>query len=140
MIEGVRTAVVPGVGVAVGDFVELAKPRITGLVVITAIGGFAMAPGPFQLGALAALVVGTALVVGAANALNMYPRARYRSAYGAHGPSPFAQRANGAAARVDFRCRGGGNGGSDTNLCDQSADRFDRRWRFLELRNGVYAA
>lgn len=54
------------------DLVQLAKPRLSGLVILTAAGGMALAPG--SLGAARAVIalVGTAAVVGAANALNCY--------------------------------------------------------------------
>ncbi len=58
------------------DLVALTKPRITLMVVVTMLGGIwlaakraAMTSSPAQL---AAAVIGTALVVGSANALNMY--------------------------------------------------------------------
>lgn len=52
--------------------VELAKPRISGLVMITMLCGALVAPGPRPLFQLLVAMVGTALVVAAANALNMY--------------------------------------------------------------------
>jgi protoheme IX farnesyltransferase len=54
------------------DLVLLAKPRLSGLVVLTTAGGLALAPG--RIGAFRATVaiLGTAAVVGAANALNNY--------------------------------------------------------------------
>lgn len=54
------------------DLLLLAKPRLSGLVVLTTAGGVALAPG--RIGGARALVsiVGTAAVVGAANALNCY--------------------------------------------------------------------
>ncbi len=54
------------------DFLELAKPRITFLVVVTAAVGYALAPGSFDPAVFFALVVGTALVSGGASALNQY--------------------------------------------------------------------
>jgi len=56
----------------IADLVCLAKPRITMLVLITALGGLLLAPGTASLGVGIALMVGTALLVGSANALNMY--------------------------------------------------------------------
>src|SRR5512138_4016272 len=54
------------------DLALLAKPRLSGLVVLTTAGGLALAPGAIG-GARAVLTVfGTALVVGSANALNNY--------------------------------------------------------------------
>jgi protoheme IX farnesyltransferase len=54
------------------DLLLLAKPRLSGLVVLTTAGGVALAPG--RIGAPRALVaiLGTAAVVGAANALNCW--------------------------------------------------------------------
>lgn len=52
------------------DVVLLAKPRLAGLVVITAAGGMWLAPGRRDALTASILVLGTAAVVGAANALN----------------------------------------------------------------------
>jgi len=54
------------------DVLLLAKPRLSGLVVLTSAGGLALAPG--RIGALRGTVaiIGTAAVVGAANALNCW--------------------------------------------------------------------
>ena len=50
---------------------ELSKPRITQLVVLTAAGGYYMASrGPFELGRFGWTVLGTALVAAGTNALN----------------------------------------------------------------------
>lgn len=54
------------------DMVSLSKPRITLLNMITAAGGMALAPGTPTLAGMVAMLVGTGLMVGAANALNMY--------------------------------------------------------------------
>ena len=57
----------------VGDFLELTKPRITMLVVITAGVGYAVgAPRGLDPAAFVALLIGTALVAGGASALNQY--------------------------------------------------------------------
>lgn len=56
----------------VRDVLALGKPRLTSLVLCTAAGGFWLAPGPHGVPAAAALLVGTALVVAAANALNNF--------------------------------------------------------------------
>ncbi|MHC4836782.1 MAG: heme o synthase [Planctomycetota bacterium] len=63
------TATGPGV---VRDLVELTKPRITGLVIATTGGGLWLAPGDTPWGRIIATVLGTVLVVGAANTLNNY--------------------------------------------------------------------
>jgi heme o synthase len=57
---------------AIADYFELTKPRITLMVLITTLVGFVMAsPGRPALAALAACLVGTALVAAGASALNM---------------------------------------------------------------------
>ena len=57
----------------VGDFLELTKPRITTLVVITAGVGYAVgASRGIAPAAFVALLIGTALVAGGASALNQY--------------------------------------------------------------------
>jgi protoheme IX farnesyltransferase len=56
-----------------GDFLELTKPRITTLVVITAAVGYAVgAKGGFDPAVFMALLFGTAMVAGGASALNQY--------------------------------------------------------------------
>lgn len=57
---------------ALADLVRLAKPRITGLVVATFSGGMWLAPGHLPRWRAIATLLGTALIVGAANALNMW--------------------------------------------------------------------
>src|SRR4051794_12675426 len=58
------------------DLVRLAKPRITGMVLLTAFGGFWLATRasnvPRSTRVITLMLIGTALVVGGANALNMY--------------------------------------------------------------------
>jgi protoheme IX farnesyltransferase len=56
----------------VADVVALVKPRIMMMALLTAGGGLGLAPGVPSLGLVIALMVGTALLVGAANTLNMY--------------------------------------------------------------------
>jgi protoheme IX farnesyltransferase len=57
----------------VADFVELTKPRITLLVLITTLVGFYMGSrGAVQFALLIHTIVGTALVAGGASALNQY--------------------------------------------------------------------
>src|SRR5215510_4416578 len=56
----------------VADFVELTKPRITLLVLITTLVGFYMASRTLPLSVLLHTLVGTALVAGGASALNQY--------------------------------------------------------------------
>lgn len=54
------------------DYVALTKPRITATVLATTLGGFFLAQPRPEPSLLAAVVAGTWLVVGGANALNMY--------------------------------------------------------------------
>jgi heme o synthase len=54
------------------DLVELAKPRITGLVVITFVGGVWLAPGHIAHWRAIMTLIGTSLLVAASNTLNMY--------------------------------------------------------------------
>jgi protoheme IX farnesyltransferase len=54
------------------DMVRLAKPRITGLVVVTFLGGLWLAPGAIAHWRAIMTLVGTAFLVGASNAINMY--------------------------------------------------------------------
>ncbi len=54
------------------DLVLLSKPRLSGLVVLTCAGGLALAPGDIGAARAILAVLGTASVVGAANALNSW--------------------------------------------------------------------
>lgn len=54
------------------DLVTLIKPRVTLLVLATTAAGLWMAPNPLSLKTIIAVLAGTMLLVGAANALNMY--------------------------------------------------------------------
>jgi protoheme IX farnesyltransferase len=57
----------------VGDFVELTKPRITFLVLVTTADGYALGVGAsFHPAVFVSLLVGTALVSGGASALNQW--------------------------------------------------------------------
>jgi len=56
---------------AVADLIRLAKPRITGLVIATFSGGLWLAPGHLPRWRMITTLIGTTLIVGAANALNM---------------------------------------------------------------------
>lgn len=58
--------------VAVRDLVSLAKPRVTSLVLVTAGGGMWLAPGHISPARAILALVGTALAVAAANALNCW--------------------------------------------------------------------
>lgn len=54
------------------DLVTLTKPRITLLCLLMTLGGMGLAPGQLSFAVLVWTLLGTALSVGAANALNMY--------------------------------------------------------------------
>ncbi len=54
------------------DFVQLAKPRITGLVVFTTASGLWLAPHALPMRTIIVTLIGTVLIVAAANVLNMY--------------------------------------------------------------------
>jgi protoheme IX farnesyltransferase len=56
---------------AIRDLIELAKPRITGLVIATFSGGMWLAPGHLPRWRMLMTLLGTTLIVGAANSLNM---------------------------------------------------------------------
>ncbi|HTL54003.1 MAG TPA: heme o synthase [Planctomycetota bacterium] len=59
--------------VRLNDYVELLKPRLTGLVLLTVAGGFVMGSGvTLAYGALAHVLVGMVLVVGGGATLNQY--------------------------------------------------------------------
>jgi protoheme IX farnesyltransferase len=54
------------------SMVRLGKPRITGMVVVTFLGGLWLAPGEIAHWRTIMTLIGTALLVAASNALNMY--------------------------------------------------------------------
>jgi protoheme IX farnesyltransferase len=54
------------------DLLLLSKPRLSGLVLLTCAGGLALAPGEIGFARAILAVLGTAAVVGAANALNSW--------------------------------------------------------------------
>jgi protoheme IX farnesyltransferase len=62
----------PARGVALGDLLALAKPRITALVVFTTASGLWLAPRGLSAAVVALTLVGTVLIVAGANTLNMY--------------------------------------------------------------------
>jgi protoheme IX farnesyltransferase len=68
----IQTATVRAPGAVARDLVALAKPRLSLLVVCTAAGGLWLAPGRREGVSAAALLIGIALVVAAANALNNF--------------------------------------------------------------------
>ena len=57
---------------AAGPLLELTKPRITVVSVITAAVGLALAPGRAPIAVVIAVIAGTWLIVGSASTLNMY--------------------------------------------------------------------
>src|SRR3954451_13022908 len=54
------------------DLVQLAKPRITGMVVFTFGAGLWLAPGALGAGRALVALLGTTLIVAGANAINQY--------------------------------------------------------------------
>ncbi|XP_059615852.1 protoheme IX farnesyltransferase, mitochondrial [Phlebotomus argentipes] len=53
-------------------YLKLSKIRLTTLVVVTSMAGYAMAPAPFDLATFALCSVGTGLLSGAANSINQF--------------------------------------------------------------------
>ncbi|CAG9766076.1 unnamed protein product [Ceutorhynchus assimilis] len=53
-------------------YLKLSKIRLTTLVVVTTMAGYAMAPAPFEWTTFALSIAGTGLLSGAANAVNQY--------------------------------------------------------------------
>ncbi|HEY8141131.1 MAG TPA: heme o synthase [Kofleriaceae bacterium] len=72
MIPSTATRPLGARAISLRDLVALAKPRITLFALLTAMAGLALAPGDPSGAAWLPLLVGTALIVGAANTLNMY--------------------------------------------------------------------
>jgi protoheme IX farnesyltransferase len=68
----VEVAAVASAPSRAADFLELSKPRITSLVVVTAAVGYALGAPVFQAGTFLAVLAGTALVAGGASVLNQY--------------------------------------------------------------------
>ena len=62
----------PELNKLVSHYAMLSKIRLTSMVVITSMGGYAMAPAPFDLSTFMMVSVGTGLVSCAANSINQY--------------------------------------------------------------------
>ncbi|EAT47401.1 AAEL001479-PA [Aedes aegypti] len=60
----------PGFSRLIYHYLMLSKIRLTSLVVMTTMAGYAMAPAPFELSTFLLCAVGTTLVSGAANSIN----------------------------------------------------------------------
>lgn len=60
-------------------YLGLSKSRLTGLVVITAMAGYALAPAPFAIDSFASLTLGTALTSASANTVNQIVEVPYDS-------------------------------------------------------------
>src|SRR5688572_23933159 len=74
MSDSHGTLVLPattGFRATLSAILELTKPSLATLVMVTAFAGAVVAGGPLPLGRMVVALVATALVVGAANALNM---------------------------------------------------------------------
>ena len=65
-------ALTPTFSATLRDLAELAKPRITLMVAITAAGGMRLAPGTVEPWRAAVMLITTCMVVAGANALNCY--------------------------------------------------------------------
>ena len=65
-------AAVRGLGDQLRDLVALVKPRIMVMALLTAAGAMSLAPGAVPTGHALWLILGTALIVGSANTLNMW--------------------------------------------------------------------
>lgn len=72
VVKGHEAADASGFFRTLRTILELTKPSLGALVMVTATCGALVAGGPLPLARLAAALVATTLVVGAANALNMY--------------------------------------------------------------------
>lgn len=68
---------IKSVGQLLVCYKKLAKFRLTSLVVMTTMGGYAMAPAPFDLSTFLLCSLGTGLVSAAANAINQYHEVPY---------------------------------------------------------------
>jgi len=66
------TAALPGLRRRSLDLIALVKPRILTMALLTAAGAMSLAPGEVPAGRALWLLVGTALIVGSANTLNMW--------------------------------------------------------------------
>lgn len=62
----------PAYAGSVRDFVVLTKPGVTRMCVVTTAGGMLLAPDPVSVGKGLAIVLGTTMAVGSANAFNMW--------------------------------------------------------------------
>ena len=72
-MEVVRAAGLPAVSTRAADFLELTKPRITSLVLVTAAVGYAVGGvGPFSVLRFLLFMTGTALLCAGASALNQH--------------------------------------------------------------------
>ena len=60
-------------------YLGLSKSRLTGLVVVTAMAGYALAPAPFAVGSFLSLSLGTALTSASANSINQIVEVPYDS-------------------------------------------------------------
>lgn len=69
----------PDARTRIGYYLQLSKARLSGLVVLSAMAGYAVAPEPFGLVNFGLLTVGTALCSGSANAFNQFIEVPYDS-------------------------------------------------------------
>ena len=78
------------------DLMDLTKPRLSSLVLVTAGGGLWLSQINVSLVQGLAAVLGTTFVVGGANALNCYLERDSDKLNGSHRGAPFAIRTNGS--------------------------------------------
>eukprot|EP00794_Sanderia_malayensis_P009089 gene9089-10058_t len=69
----------PDLRTRIGYYMRLSKARLSGLVVLSAMAGYAVAPDPFNLMTFSYLSIGTALCSGAANSFNQLIEVPYDS-------------------------------------------------------------
>jgi protoheme IX farnesyltransferase len=72
MVSSPASAARPSAARALADLVALVKPRIMVMALLTAAGAMSLAPGEPEVSAALWLLLGTGLIVGSANSLNMY--------------------------------------------------------------------
>lgn len=68
--EKISLTTLPGLSRLFYHYLMLSKIRLTSLVVMTSMAGYAMAPAPFELSTFMFCALGTTLVSGAANSIN----------------------------------------------------------------------
>lgn len=101
MIDATTTATAT-TQVRAADLIALVKPRIMVMALLTAAGGLSLAPGAPSVELWLALMVGTGLLVGAANTLNMYLERDVDCLMARTRDRPLPQRRMGAGVALGF--------------------------------------